>query len=114
MIIARKVIPTTSSMTEAERMVTPSGLAIFFRSLKIRPVISTEVAIATTPRKRTRGSDSGTPSMRAPTDNPAATDTAAPLSPTTLPARANRKKRRRSVWRPIRKRSTTEATTAKP
>ena len=47
----RVIIPNTSSITAAERIVTPSGEFIFFFSERIRALIPTEVAVEITPRK---------------------------------------------------------------
>ncbi len=54
-IIARTMIPPTSSITAPARMVTPSGDSIFFFSERILAVIPTEVAVAIAPKKSVCG-----------------------------------------------------------
>src|SRR3989338_5503518 len=51
-IIARAIIPKTSSMTAADKIVTPSGESNLRLSDKMRAVMPTEVAVEITPRNK--------------------------------------------------------------
>jgi len=53
---AKIIIQITSSKTDADKIVTPSGESSFFRSERVLAVIPTEVVVAITPKKRQRGS----------------------------------------------------------
>ena len=112
-ITARMMIPSTSSITAAARMVTPSGESILRCSERIRAVMPTEVAMERTPKKRFTGAVRAWPVMRLPAQAPERKDTMTPPTPMMAPFRENRKKRARSVSSPEWKRRMIEATVAR-
>ena len=97
---ARQIIPRTSSITAAARIVVPSGESTALRSESMRAVMPTLVAVHRIPMKSTLGSSMEVLNIHIPSPAPNRYDTAAPPIPTKEPVIEYRKNCLRSVSNP--------------